>query len=269
MTATKKIYFYTLEIWVIMDNDLLTNFGMTPTEAKIYKEILLLKESKIGQIIERTTLHRGTVYNSLQKLCAKGFLSFIQKEGKGYYCLTDLNVFNEKIKQEKQRLDKLDKSLKEIKEIKGMREYLEKPNIKILIGDAGFKSFFKDLYDYSYLTKKEYLFMGQGGEMIRHFGKEYYVQTQELKKNMKVKCRVILNSTDPSKNDPTKKIVVGDVKYLSWKYLSETSTWIYGNKVVIVIWKTNPIKIVVIDSREVRDSYGSFFEEMWKSAKKQ
>jgi len=29
------------------------------------------------------------------------------------------------------------------------------------------------------------------------------------------------------------------------------------------MWKANPIKVLIITSKEVKDSYTSFFEEMW------
>ncbi len=246
-----------------MDIEFLTKFGMTPRESKIYKELLLLKESQIGQIIERTKIHRGTVYNSLQKLCEKGFVSFIKKDGLGYYCLGDIKIFHNKLKEERDKLHELDTKLKGIKEISNMHESLEKPNIEILTGDDGFKTFFKCLYDYSYKTKKEYLFMGRGNEILEHFGEDYYQQTQELKKNLKLKCRIILNEI--AKKELVSRIVVGNVKYIAWKHPSQTSTWIYGTTVVIVIWKANPLKIIMINSKEVRDSYTSFFEEMWNS----
>jgi len=248
-----------------MEIEFLTKFGMTPVEAKIYKELLLLKESQIGPIIDRTKIHRGTVYNSLKKLIEKGFVSFIRKNGAGYYIINNIKVFHKKIEDEKKRLQDMDAKIKEIKEISQLNELLEKPNIEVLTGDEGFKLFFKDLYDYSYRTKKEYFFMGRGNEMLEHFGEEYYRHTQELKKNLKLNCRVILS--DVARNEPVKKIVVGNVRHLSWKYPSHTSTWIYGNKVNIVLWKTNPIKILVINSKEVRNSYASFFEEMWNLAK--
>lgn len=244
-----------------MEIEFLTSFGMTPIEAKIYKELLLLKESQIGQLIERTKIHRGTVYNSLQKLCEKGFISFLRKNGVGYYTITNIKIFHKKIEEEKKRLQEMDTKIKEIKEISQLNELLEKPNIEVLTGDEGFKTFFKDLYDYSFKTKKEYFFMGRGNEMLEHFGEEYYTQTQELKKNLKLKCRVILNTI--AKNEPVGRIVVGNVKYIAWKFPSQTSTWIYGGKVVIVLWKAKPIKVLVITSKEVRDSYVSFFEEMW------
>ncbi len=244
-----------------MEEEFLTRFGMTPIEAKIYKTLLSLKESQIGQIIERTNLHRGTVYNSLQKLCEKGFVSFIRRDGAGYYHLTNINIFHKKIEIERKKLKDMDKKIQEIKQISQLNELLEKPAMEVLTGDDGFKTFLKDLFDYCYRTKKEYLFMGRGNEMIEHFGEEYYGQTQELKKNLKLKCRVMLNES--AKKEPVGKIAVGDVKYVAWKNPSQTSTWIYGNKVIIVMWKANPIKVLIITSKEVKDSYTSFFEEMW------
>ena len=56
-----------------MDVNELVSFGMTKTEAKIYLEISKLDETKIGPIIKRTGLHRGTVYNAINDLIEKGF----------------------------------------------------------------------------------------------------------------------------------------------------------------------------------------------------
>lgn len=240
----------------------LARFGMTNTEARIYLEILKLGETTIGPIIKRTGLHRGTVYNAIADLAKKGFLSYIDKEGIRYYKISGKKIFehlaDEKKKALEQEKSQIGKLFEEMKS-----ELHQNANVNLLVGDKGFKAFFRELYEWAQKTKKEYFFMGRGNEMIDHFGVDYYTQTQKLKKKLKIKCRVILN--DVSRKEPVGKIVRGDVRYLPMKYLSPTSTWIYDDKIVIVIWQANPIISIVISSKEVNESYRSFFELLWNT----
>ena len=51
-------------------------------------------------------------------------------------------------------------------------------------------------------------------------------------------------------------------------YDTPASTWIYGDKVAIVVW-SEPIIATLIRSKEVSKSYKQFFEFLWKNSKRQ
>jgi len=243
----------------------LSKFGMTKTEAIVFLGLLKLKESKIGGIITKTELHRGTVYNALQSLLKKGFIVFHKEKKERYYSIKNLKQFTEiifgkeeNIKEEKEILKKLKNIFLQENLVRG-----EKPDIKVIVGKKGFNTFFSELYDWAHKNKKEYFFFGKGNEMIEHLGLEYYRRTQERKKLLKIKTRAILNIE--SKKKPVAKYVHANVKYTIFRHPSPTSTWIYGDNVAIVIWDAEPILITHISSKEVADSYKSFFEVLWNS----
>jgi len=225
-----------------------------------------MKESLIGPIIKKTQLHRGTVYNALNSLIRKGFVSVIKIE-KGTLYLPNQQILKDIISNKIKIINEMklvSKEISKILKISSKKKEQESFNVKVLIGDAGFKMFFRDLYDWAKKTKKEYFFIGRGNEMLRHFGEEYYKGTQELKRKLKIKCRVLLNKI--AKREPVAKIVVGNVRYVPWKETSITSTWLYNNKIVIVLWNSKPLKTIIIKDKDAYKSYVSLFEELWKES---
>lgn len=63
----------------------------------------------------------------------------------------------------------------------------------------------------------------------------------------------------------TKKDKNISIKYLLYKL--PTGVIIFGNKVATLTWQEIP-RAFVIHSKQVAESYKSFFESMWKIAKK-
>lgn len=56
------------------------------------------------------------------------------------------------------------------------------------------------------------------------------------------------------------------VRFISDVYDSPATTFIYGNKVAIIMW-TNPLFGIVINSLELAKSYLNFFTLLWEIAK--
>jgi len=54
--------------------DSLIDIGLSPNEAKIYRALLDLKKGSIGDISNRAGIHRRNVYDSVQRLLAKGLI---------------------------------------------------------------------------------------------------------------------------------------------------------------------------------------------------
>jgi sugar-specific transcriptional regulator TrmB len=242
------------------------DLSLTEVEFELFKRILEKGETPLGPIIKELGMHKGTVYNAIRRMEEKGLIGIKEVDGLNVYSINALSL-KKYIDEETSKLEGKIKDVKEIiKHTEKSREKEETSKISILVGKESFKTFFNDLYDWARKTKKEYLFMGKGGEMIEYLGEEYYKTTQIRKKKLALKCRVILNAI--SKKLSVSKYVMGNVKYLKMDYLSPVSTWIYDNNVVIVLWDSKPISTIIIHSKGVSDSYKSFFEAMWKISSK-
>jgi len=57
-----------------------------------------------------------------------------------------------------------------------------------------------------------------------------------------------------------------EARYLPSSYNSRISTNICGNKVVLILWDA-PISAIVIESKDVANTYYNYFEILWESAK--
>jgi sugar-specific transcriptional regulator TrmB len=61
------------------------NLGLTENEVKIYSALLKLGESTSGQIVKESDLRTGRLYNILESLKNKGFISEITKNNIKYF----------------------------------------------------------------------------------------------------------------------------------------------------------------------------------------
>lgn len=242
-------------------NDLI-EFGMTKTEAKIYLELLKIGENSIGHIIKRTGLHRGTVYNSLTNLIKKGFVSFIDKERVRYYKVSGEKIFVTFVENKKRILDEEKNRVNDLfNKFKLINENKEDQKVEVFYGTESFKTLFIEIYNECNKSNCEYLFQGRDVEMQNFLGEAYYKYAQELRKKMKIKCRMILDQKNI--NHPYKKDVHEDIRYFPTNLQSPVNYWIYEDVVLIVLFKTIPLTIIKIKSQILANSFRNYFENLW------
>ena len=58
-----------------------------------------------------------------------------------------------------------------------------------------------------------------------------------------------------------------EIRYLPGEYTFPSSTVVYEDKVLIIMWSHQPIAIL-IRGKEVSESYKQYFEMLWMSAKR-
>ena len=125
-----------------MIEQVLQEIGLTQNEIKVYLALLDLGESKSGEILKKSGLNSGKIYEILDSLQKKGLVSFIIKSGVKYFSPADpkrvLDYLNEKrqsiIKQEEDFKNILPELLKKISLIS------PKSKIEIFTGIKGMKT---------------------------------------------------------------------------------------------------------------------------------
>jgi len=244
-----------------MDLQSLIDFGMTKTEARIYIGLVKLGQTQIGLIIKHTSLHRGTVYNSVNSLMKKGFVSFIDKNGIRYYTNSGEKIFENLIEERKSKLEENKKQIDNLFEDLSKIKQDENQEVQVFYGTESFKTLFLEIYNECKKNKIEYFFQGRGGEMQDAIGEGFYKYTQQLKKKMKIKCRVILDTENI--HHSYHKYVTGNLRYLSTKVFSPVNYWIYGDTILLVIFQANPLTTIRIKSKYLADSFKNYFEQLW------
>jgi sugar-specific transcriptional regulator TrmB len=62
-----------------MDEKLLQEIGLAPTEISVYTALLKTGSAKVGVLIREVSLHRSRVYEAINRLIEKGLVSYIIK----------------------------------------------------------------------------------------------------------------------------------------------------------------------------------------------
>lgn len=245
----------------------LIDSGMTRTEAIIYLGVAKNPKTTIGPIIKRTGLHRGTVYNSLNRLIEKGFLGFTDKDGSRFYYISGEKVFDEIFDEKEKNIEKDKDMVKNfLGEVSNITHMGDQEMVGIFHGSTAFKTIFLSIYDECKKNNMEYIYMGRGGEMMEEVGIVFYRYVQRLKKQMKVKCRIILG--EDTVDMKYKKYVYGNIRHLPTKVKGQVNFWIYGDNIVMVSFRTKPLTIIKIKSEPLAQSLKNYFENLWEISKK-
>ena len=237
----------------------LMEIGLSIEEIKVYLTMLNLGSNLASKISEETKINRSHVYQLLERLISKGFVSYVIKENRKYFSAVNPEKLIQLIKEKEQKLKDILPSLLEIK-----TSDKEKPVVEILEGKQGIKTILNDILK----LKKEWLGFGSTGKGTEVF--PYYAEHYEKERvKLKIPFRAIFDNSKSGlkRGDELSKLKFTQVRYALQEYSAPSSTWIYGNRLAFVLWdKEHPFAIRII-SKEVTDNFKSHFEVLWKIAK--
>ena len=238
---------------------MLEEFGLTKTEEKVYLALLKLGESSASEIIKKTQLHRTTVYDVLERLIEKGFISSIIKNKIRYYSPASptklLDIATEEIHIAEEKQKSATRIIKEIELIK--KKSHTKSIAQIFVGDKGQRTVMSDLIE----TGEDFLIFGSEGT-VKETLPTYVDQWANARRKKNIKAKIIATQgTKP----PIWKL--NEVRFVPKEYQSPAITMIYGDKVAIFM-DEEPFLIIVIESKKLSQSYRNYFKLVWSIAKK-
>jgi len=240
----------------------LKKIGLTEGEAKIYVS-LIGKRSKATEIVRETGIYRINVYDILNRLIEKGLATSIIENNVKIFEITEpknlLNILEEK-KREIEEQEKIVNNLMPALENTNKEEEVE---IRVYRGKRGLIRVHENMLKETDPGEEIMIF---GAEMRSPEGLGKYYKVHHKKRiGMGIRHRLIANENMRSffERHPD---TIDRPKYISKKYISPVNTYIYGKKVVLVIW---PKRIAIeIKNDDIVKSYKNYFEVMWKIAKK-
>jgi sugar-specific transcriptional regulator TrmB len=226
--------------------------GLTENESKIYLALIELGPSLAGGIARKTGLHRRTIYDTIEMLIQKGLVGYIKENNRKLFQAANPERLLEIIKEKENLLSPIIQSL----QLK-YNSTKEKEETNFYKGKEGLKTIFEDQ-----LSSKEILILGASPlayETLQFYFKWY----DKTRKQKNIKTRIIATDKKIKKS----KIPLAEVKYLDEKYSNPVSVNIYNDKTAIILWAKQPIAIL-IKNKEITNAYKTYFELMWKIAKK-
>jgi len=227
--------------------------GLSEGEAKVYLALVRLGSAFAGELTNKANINRTNVYDALERLIAKGLVSFIISDGKKQFSATSPNRLKEILAEKQELLDSELSSLQN--EFNSSRS---KEEATIFRGKKGMKSAFEDI-----LRENTTIFAYGAQSLFGDLFPIYQKQWNARRVSNKTRLNIIYNATVRQRKKTSLGLI--NIKYLPKEYLFPSTTMVCGDLTLIIAWE--PMFVFYIRSKEVAKSNMNFFNILWKVAK--
>lgn len=230
----------------------LEKLGFSPNEVKIYLTLNDYGSNKAGRVAKLAKIDRSSCYNSLKSLAEKGLASYVIIGQVKWFQATGPKRLLEFVKEQEKEVEEI------IPELHARHKASKiEGQVRLFKGIKGIKSIFLDIAR----TGADNFVFGSEGQFSEKMP-EFALQFGRLKRENKIKTKLIIREGRKELDDKTT-----EYKYLEGVAASPAVTNIYGNKIAIVIWTEEP-EGIVIENKAAAEAYKSYFDFMWRHAKK-
>lgn len=238
---------------------------LTEGESKVYKTLVKIGESSIGNILKFSGVSHSKIYDILKRLAEKGLVSAINKNGKQYFSAANPKQLQNLVEEQEKKLQKEKEHIQKI-----IPQLLAEKNSKetqnILCAYEGMNGI-KHLLEES-LTEvqkgEEILILGTPKKIVEYAG-GYLKDWQKRRIEKGAICKIITDPGSPPWEEKwwkdSKKKNISKVRIstsISPAYLVIT------NKSITTIYFANTLFGFKVSHPEIADRYKAFFEEIWK-----
>jgi sugar-specific transcriptional regulator TrmB len=249
----------------------LTDFGLNDKEATIYLTLLKSGPSTIMDLSRKTNIKRSTTHNNVEELIKKGLVSQTNYGERRMAVAEDPEKLKFLLEQRKWDVQKLEKVMPDV--VKSIYEAIpesketSKVEVKYYEGEKGFKEVCQRSVTNS---TGEVLFLTNIEEWRKvyseEYGKDYYIPAR-LKKKLFLKALAVdtgVKSDDFNKKD---KENFRETRVLP-KSLQFKPTIIVCDKEVSIMVSGAPYTSIVIEDKDVADTFRGLFSSLWDSVEK-
>lgn len=246
-----------------MNTETLTSLGLSKRESELYYALLHVEDALASELSEKTKEARTNTYDTLNSLIKKGLVSYVIKNNKKHFLAADpknllkwMDLRKEEIEKEKQLVEKL------IPDLKNLRADKEKKvKVEVFEGKEGFRTALNKTIEAAKQGDKEILMLNALANILQELDPIYQEKYYSMKKQEKIHTKYIFNERVQMPKSPN-----AEYKFLSFPPNNLASTSIHGSS--IVFWLiTEPLIAIIVESKELTESYRNNFQELWKIAK--
>ncbi|MFT4304142.1 MAG: helix-turn-helix domain-containing protein [Candidatus Woesearchaeota archaeon] len=242
----------------------LKELGLSEGQSKVYSTLLELGSSSLNSIQEKTGYERRNIYDILNKLIDKGFVSYtVEKKVKVYQCTHPNNIL-EKIKEKKKSLTLIENSLPDI--INLFNQKKNTINAEVYRGNESIKS----LLDEAINHKMIYWIGGNSG-IEKTSLKNWF--NHWMKRRVEQKCWMydLVDHGKSLANLNSKNRHLHNKNYYKLHQLPKNLSspmviLIFGDKVAQILWSEQSFAFV-LESKEIKKSYMKYFNYFWRDNK--
>jgi len=248
-----------------MEPKLLEKIGLTHNESKVYLSLLKLGTSKTGEILKSSGLNSGKIYEILESLKIKGLVSESKINNVKFFSASPTFKILEYLEKKKEDIEKdediIKKELPNLEKIRGSST--KESNAKTYVGFNGFKTAVYEAFN-SLKEGDEILGMGVTGKKEKKFN-EFWLNFGEERVRRKIKAKNLFSDKSDYLKE-YKKFKLTENRVLEG--ITPVTIDIFGDDKVLILNYNEPYSCILIHDKNTANSFKSFFDELWKSAKK-
>ncbi len=240
-----------------MYEEQLKSLGLTDNEVRIY--LLLLQHGSLSpaEISQKLGLHRGYVYDALDRMQEKEVVSTVVLNDKKSFQATSPETLVELLAL---KLEEFQKTVPELMKLESFSK--EDTTVGLNKGRRSYRTLIKDVIA-STRPKQEILLFGIDEEtLVTEIEPIYLKQYVNALAKRGIHERIIIKTG-------AKTLVSKNLQYreLAEEFIGKTAQIIYGNKVALFL-RGNPHHLIIIENKDIAETYRKQFELLWKTAKK-
>jgi len=234
----------------------LSKLGFSPSEIKVYLYLFKTGSNYANKISSETKINRTNVYEALDRLVAKGVVSFITKNKVKWFEAKNPDSVFTLIKEKEEELKVTRDDL--LKDINSLKVSPDKNSLEanVFVGRKGLRMLFEGIL----VVRKPVSFMASQWQFKEYFG-PYYDLWHKQRAMKGIKQRTIFPIS--FKGKVNKKELL-EFKFVDNNFTSPTSTVIYGDNCLFIQWSKEPIAIK-INNKEIARSHLNYFNMLWGS----
>lgn len=246
-----------------MIEEMLRGIGLTENETKVYLALLDLGESKTGEILKKSGLNSGKIYEILDALQKKGLVSFVVKNGIKQFSPADPKRVLDYLEEKKQAVVKEEEDYQKILPNLLKKVALVKPKSKIEIftGLKGMKTAYAKELNY---PASETLYV-LGVASSKSYAKEVWNYFNEIHRPKREKAGYKIKKllSEEAFKERIYHEKTAEVRYLPQGFIVSMS--IIKDLCLLSIF-TEEMIFITIESQEVADNFKRQFEILWRMA---
>jgi sugar-specific transcriptional regulator TrmB len=238
----------------------LKEIGFSDNEALIYLELLSLKDASAVQIARNAKIAKTTIYDTLEKMRGKGFVSRWLKNGISYYTAESPNKI---LKLLEDKTEILKQVLPELRLLS--KSDLMMPQATIYTGKEGAKIVLEDILEKAISQKLNTIYAYIKPDFILHLPK---VSKRWITEREKHSIRMKLIHPELLPTDSMigyEKNPLRETRIIKKEHDLESSIYIYGAYTALFYLNDNKTYSLIIKSEKFSNTLKGFFEFMWEN----
>lgn len=251
-----------------MYKDILTQISLSGNEAIVYEYLLKNGETTAGEIIKKTPLKRGVVYNVLADLVKKGLAGEKKKEKMAYFSPSHPENLRQYIETRENEIKKakttLEANLPAI--ISDFNLVSERPGVQYYEGTEGLKKVLNDM-----LTSKETIHTFADMEAVIKYMEKLNIEHAKKRGELNIKKKAIIIDSPFARNylkNYYKNQIITEFRFIDYlSYSFSSIVEIYDGKVAYISLSNKGIVSMIITDQNIYKFNQAIFKFIWERSK--